>query len=83
MPNPYEVDFPWGEITKIHVIGEHTIIEYVVAPDLKDAGQVNYAIDYHSFYTLDQALIGLLCAKYRKVEDFAVVARLFPGLVKE
>ena len=83
MPNPYEVDFPWGEITKTHVIGEHTIIEYVVDPAFEDAGQVNYSIGNHSFDTLDQALVGSLCEKYGDVEDFEVVARLFPGLMKE
>lgn len=72
-------NFPWGEVKKIHKIeGLPDIIEYVVAPDFYEAGQINYHIEGAdvSFDSFHQALMGSLCGKYDTMESAPYVWRL-------
>ncbi len=82
------IDFPWGTIVKEHTIGDHTIIEFIVGDTWEDAGAINFHTDTcngASFDTLDEALLGCLCAKYQPEDDtlFEYAARMIPGLIKE
>ena len=72
-------NFPWGEVKKIHKIeGLPDIIEYVVAPDFYETGEINYHIEGAdvSFDSFHQALMASLCGKYDSMEAAPYVWRL-------
>jgi hypothetical protein len=60
--------FPWGEVIKTHQIGEFTITEYKVNPVFKTEQEVEFSTGSASYDTLDQAIIGAICAKYDQPE---------------
>jgi hypothetical protein len=57
--------FPWGKVTKIHIVGEYQIIEYI-----RNSGErlfspyINFNTISISYQTLDEALIGVISYKY-------------------
>ena len=59
--------FPWGEIIKIHTVGEYQIIEY---KEKGEDGEIYFHvyIDFmdknESYETLDKALTGVIIKKY-------------------
>lgn len=60
-------EFPWGQVVKEHVIGDHHITEYISGPGWSDAGQTLFQVDLGnsgaSWPTLDGALLHSICNK--------------------
>jgi len=81
-------EFPWGEVTKVHNIGEYVIFEYISGYDLRNEGKTVIAfhayMDYQniscSYETLDSCLIGTLAYKYDGANSQA--AKFFRRMVK-
>lgn len=74
--------FPWGQITKIHEIGDIRITEYVVGEDWEARGKTEFDVNEHSYDTLDQALLGALCNKYDTDSRlFSYVVKLLPRIM--
>lgn len=61
-----EKEFIWGNVTKIHCIGEYQIVEYIGKEDNKICyhGYINYSDTSHSYLSLDSALVGCIDYKY-------------------
>jgi hypothetical protein len=61
-----EKSFSWGKVIKVHVIGEYQIIEYEtkINKDINFHPYINFCDIGHSYYTLDEALIGVIAYKY-------------------
>jgi len=65
-------DFSWGEIIKVHSIGEYVIFEYINGYDLKNEGITNICfhayINYRnisvSYDSLDSCLVGTIAYKF-------------------
>lgn len=61
-----EKEFTWGNVIKIHCIGEYQIVEYM---NKRDYGTyyhiyINYMDLSHSYSSLDAALVGCVGCKY-------------------
>lgn len=62
--------FPWGEVTAVHTIGPHRIIEYVVGPGWENAGSTEYqSAGSGSWDTLDGALLASICHAVHPNDD--------------
>ena len=61
-----EKEFTWGNVIKIHCIGEYQIVEYIDKRDKKTYyhGYINYSDTNHSYLSLDSALIGCIGYKH-------------------
>ena len=61
-----EKEFTWGNVIKIHCIGEYQIVEYIDKRDKKTYyhGYINYIDTNHSYLSLDSALIGCIGYKH-------------------
>jgi len=81
-------EFPWGEIIKVHTIGEYIIFEYISGYDFKNEGNtvimfhayMNYKNISRSYHSLDSCLIGTLAHKYDGANSQA--ATFFKRMVK-
>ena len=68
--------FPWGTVLrKIPVLDEY-IVEYEVGGSFADAGNIEYSYAEESYETLDQALLGFVCARIGSIDDMPYVARV-------
>ena len=61
-----EKEFIWGNVIKIHCIGEYQIVEYIDKRDKKIYyhGYINYSDTNCSYLSLDSALIGCIGYKH-------------------
>lgn len=61
-----EREFTWGNVIKIHCIGEYQIVEYINKMDSKTYyhGYINYSDINNSYLSLDSALIGCIGYKH-------------------
>lgn len=61
-----EKEFTWGNVIKIHCIGEYQIVEYIDKRDKKTFyhGYINYNDINRSYLSLDSALIGCIGYKH-------------------
>jgi len=65
-------DFTWGEVIKVHTIGEYLIFEYINDYDLKNEGKkviafhayINYQNISRSYDSLDSCIIGTIAYKF-------------------
>lgn len=53
--------FPWGKIIKKHTIGSYEIIEYIVDDAFEDCGSISFHYNGNSYYTIEEAMLGILC----------------------
>ena len=58
-----ETTFVWGEVMKIHSVGEYQIIEYIKEGEKSFHPYINYNDTSMSYESLDQALTGVICEK--------------------
>ena len=58
-----ETTFVWGEVIKIHSVGEYQIIEYIKEEEKSFHPYINYNDTSMSYESLDQALTGVICEK--------------------
>lgn len=64
--------FVWGKVVKVHTVGEYQIAEYISKSSVKDPeagetefhGYIGWSDEHVSFYSLDEALVGLVARKY-------------------
>lgn len=68
--------FPWGEVVKVHQIGDFDIIEYIVNSCFEDGGTIEFQTGEGSYPTLDLAIIGILCEKYAEPEAVTYITRI-------
>lgn len=62
--------FPWGEVTAVHTVGPHRIIEYVVGPEWDNAGDTEFqGTGTGSWDTLDGALLSSICHSVHPNDD--------------
>ena len=61
-----EKEFTWGNVIKIHCIGEYQIVEYIDKRDKKIYyhGYINYSDTNCAYLSLDSALIGCIGYKH-------------------
>ncbi len=64
-----EETFHWGQVIKTHIIGEFQIIEYEAIFNGKNQGirfhpYINFCDIGNSYYSLDEAIIGVIAYKY-------------------
>lgn len=64
-----EEEFHWGKVIKTHTIGEFQIIEYEAIFNGKNEGirfhpYINFNDTNYSYYTLDEAIIGVIAYKH-------------------
>jgi len=65
-------DFNWGEIIKVHTVGEYVIFEYINGYDLKHEkvknicfhAFINYRNISRSYNSLDSCLVGTIAYKF-------------------
>ena len=65
-------DFSWGEVIKVHTVGEYLIFEFIDGYELKEHGKkeisfhafINYQNVSRSYNSLDSCLVGTLAYKY-------------------
>lgn len=58
-------DFPWGQVVKIHNIGEYQIIEYINSGgEFSFHTYINYESTSRSYETLEKAITGVIVYKY-------------------
>ena len=58
-----ETTFAWGEIIKVHSVGEYQIVEYIRREGKSFHPYINYNDTSMSYESLDQALTGVVCEK--------------------
>lgn len=54
-------EFPWGKVTKIHQIGDHTITEYVGGPGWSNPGETEFHAYDTTYNSLEEAMLGVVC----------------------
>ena len=59
-----EREYHWGEVVKIHCVGEYQIIEAIKDQKIHYHGYINYKDTNTSYYSLDSALVGCIGRKY-------------------
>ena len=59
-------DFPWGEVIKVHSIGEYTITEFKPDSVFNSANETEFSTGHAYYDTLDEAIIGAICSKYEE-----------------
>lgn len=65
-------EFNWGRVVDVHVVGEYQIVEYIDRNerDRTDKGEtsfhgyIDWLDEHNSFFSLDEALVGLIARKY-------------------
>lgn len=65
-------DFSWGEVTKVHTVGEYIIFEFISGYELKEEGKtvimfhayINYQNIGVSYHSLDSCIVGTIAYKY-------------------
>ena len=57
-------EYHWGEVVKIHCVGEYQIIEAIKDQKIHYHGYINYKDTNTSYYSLDSALVGCIGRKY-------------------
>lgn len=73
-----EIDFNWGKVQKIHLIGEYQIVEYISSGGSNFEGgellfhpYIDFKDTHRSYKSLDSALIGVIARKYDGVNSQA------------
>lgn len=59
-----EREYHWGEVVKIHCVGEYQIIEAIKDRKIHYHGYINYKDTNTSYYSLDSALVGCIGMKH-------------------
>lgn len=59
-----EREYHWGEVVKIHCVGEYQIIEAIKDQKIHYHGYINYKDTNTSYYSLDSALVGCIGRKH-------------------
>lgn len=59
-----EREYHWGEVVRIHCIGEYQIVEAINDEGVHYHGYFNYRDTNTSYYSLDSALVGCIGRKY-------------------
>lgn len=59
-----EREYHWGEVIKIHCVGEYQIVEAIEDNKIHWHGYINYKDTNISYSSLDSALIGCIGYKY-------------------
>lgn len=57
-------EYHWGEVVKIHCVGEYQIVEATKDQKIHYHGYINYKDTNTSYYSLDSALVGCIGRKY-------------------
>lgn len=81
-------DFSWGEVIKIHTVGEYVIFEFIRGYELKNKGEkvinfhafINYKNVSLSYNSLDSCLVGTIAYKHDGANSQA--AMFFERMVK-
>lgn len=81
MKDIIEKEFTWGNVIKIHYIGEYQIVEYIDKRDKKTFyhGYINYSDINRSYSSLDSALIG--CIGYKREGGNGKAAMYFDKMI--
>lgn len=58
-----EREYHWGEVIKIHCVGEYQIVEAIKDQKMHYHGYINYKDTNTSYYSLDSALVGCIGRK--------------------
>lgn len=69
-------DWPWGPVVEQHRVGTFVIVEYEDVPSGTEGKRAFYVSECGHFDTLDEALLGALCAKHGSVNDTEYVMRI-------
>lgn len=59
-----EQEYHWGEVVKIHCVGEYQIVEAIKDQKMHYHGYINYKDTNTSYYSLDSALVGCIGRKH-------------------
>lgn len=59
-----EREYHWGEVVKIHCVGEYQIVEAIKDQKMHYHGYINYKDTNTSYYSLDSALVGCIGRKH-------------------
>lgn len=59
-----EREYHWGEVAKIHCVGEYQIVEAIKDQKMHYHGYINYKDTNTSYYSLDSALVGCIGRKH-------------------
>lgn len=69
-------DWPWGPVVEQHRIGSFLIVEYEDVPSGMKGQMSFYVENVGHFDSLDEALLGAVCAKHGDASDLEYVMRI-------